>query len=62
MSFWFISPSLLLLDILNALEGRRKPHAGSLESRSDLPPDPPMVQTRVIINRYGVFGFYLFYN
>ena len=40
LCFSFLSPLLLLLEVLNVLGDSRKPHAGSLESRSDLPPDP----------------------
>ena len=39
--FWFLSPLVLLLDLLNVLGGNRKPYSGSLEDWSHLPPVSP---------------------
>ena len=35
---------IFLLEVLNILGSHRKPYAGNLESRSDLPPVPPWVK------------------
>ena len=44
-----MSPLLLLLELKNVLRDIEKPYVKSLDSRSDLPPDPHLMgQTGVI--------------
>ena len=40
--FSLISPLFFLLELYNVLRGIGKPYVKSLDSRSDLPPDPPL--------------------
>ena len=42
LEFCLISPLLLLLDLQNVLRGIGKAYVESLNSRSVLPPDPPL--------------------
>ena len=42
MSFPLISPLFFLLELENVLRGIGKPYVKSLDSRSYLPPDPPL--------------------
>ena len=42
LEFCLISPLLLLLDFQNVLRGIGKAYVESLNSRSVLPPDPPL--------------------